>query len=271
MIYISNTLIKSQNIDDFDVAVYSFCIIKTMSANYTATTIDISDLAFHIYEKIQISNKVRDKLNKSMNRLIDNGFIHAEKLGRNKFIIYLDNLNVSNFEYFVSVEPADLCAIMRQSYEPASVLRQYLLVLSTINSGSKCSTYTLDWYGGITGRTIQTVSKYMSVLENLGLIYIYRSADKYAANVYGRAQDKAAIDFIGRKNGKPARINANSKRRFAQMYNHIKKVGIKKCGYAPEEVVLVHEYMKQRNEEIRQMAAAQPAIQPEYYDLSIFA
>ena len=268
MLNINDTLIRSLNITDFDVAVYSFCMINTMSGNYESVSMDISDLAYQMRGSLIISNKFRDKLNKSMNHLINEGYIHAEKPIRNKYIIYLDEFN--NFEYFTSVDPSDLRIIMQQSYEPVSVLRQYLLVLSTINSGSKCSTYTLDWYGSITGRTIQTVSKYMSVLEDLGLIYIYRSADKYTANVYGRAQDKAAIDFIGRKTGKPARINANNKRRFSQMYNHIKKVGIKKCGYTPEEVVMVHEYMKQRNEEIRQMAAAQPAIQPEYYDLSIF-
>ena len=112
--------------------------------------------------------------------------------------------------------------------------------------------------------TQKSIVEYNKILENIGLIYIYRQNDfiinkdtgeiTRLTNVYGRPEDKIYIDTfaINQQKYKDSYRyvennikKANDKRQFAQIYNQIYKNNDSK--YSQEKIQQVYEYVLQEN------------------------
>ncbi|WP_143452702.1 hypothetical protein [Konateibacter massiliensis] len=126
---------------------------------------------------------------------------------------------------------------------------------------------TIDFIAEKSGISIRTVIEYTKILEELGLLYVNRQNDfviddknniKQLSNVYGRPCDKEYIDIFASNQQKykssyryiQKNINTvNNNRRFAQMFNQLKKSNEnnEKNKYSNGEIQDIYNYVVSEN------------------------
>lgn len=122
----------------------------------------------------------------------------------------------------------------------------------------------MDYLSQLFGISERTIIRYNKILEDTGLLYIYRSNDFLISkdsgeilrltNIYGRPEDKIYIDAyaVNQQKYKDSYryvenniSKANTKRRLAQMYNQICKNNDSK--YSEEDIKQIYAYVMQEN------------------------
>ncbi len=102
----------------------------------------------------------------------------------------------------------------------ATVLRYYLLLLANISPSRKVCIKEEGWFAKQLKVSANSIATYNGYLENLKLIYVYRPAEMYLSNVYGRYEHKKYVNQEGKKicSQKRRFEKANEKRKYAAMY-----------------------------------------------------
>lgn len=226
---------------------------------------------------------MNDYIKCGIKELIDNHIV--EKIGEEQKQYILDCSNllspITN-EHFIVVMFYEVKKIFKvKSINNFLLLRYFVLLMSTISSkitvylpNGECKTrvvgnFTIEHLSKLSGISDRTIIEYNKILEEIGLIYIYRQNDfvidkenniKRLNNIYGRASDIEYVTAFANNQQKHYETfrylennnkKANTKRRLAQMYQQIFKGNDKK--YSKQEIIDVYEYVISENEKYERM------------------
>ena len=262
MIYISNEIIRDENITDDAVVVYVFLQILTYSPNYDSVTFNVSQIVDQAYGEVN-SHSVCDKVKAGLKSIVDNGYLDIIKESSHWWRIFMTSYKVAD-EGYVAISADAARTIMDDEHirNKPSILRYYLLLLTTIYTKTKVGTYDQSWFCEKLGVSKQTLSKYTRFLEEKQLIAVYRSALNNVSNTYGRFDDKALVDIEGgkRSQGREAHENANIKRKYVAMYRSF----IDGKEYPVDTLKEILKAMQARNYELQDLGAN---ARGEVYDL----
>lgn len=223
MLLILNDLIFDERLTDHDVMVYSFLKIQTYSENYESCLFNVAEIVDQIYGSIN-SHSTNVLIVKSLRNLMDAGYIVTKKKNQCTWHIFMNSYNIAPEDKFTLVNPDYLRKIMDSDYrKKPSIVRFYMVLMSTIYKETKVGTYELNWFADKIGITTATASRYFKCLEDLKVVYVYRSADFYTSNTYGAYSDKKLVEKEGAKRSgwREAHKNANEKRKYVAMYQQV--------------------------------------------------
>ena len=257
-----------------------YCALKSLLFNdeikEICTTYEI--LAYQLTRNINCSRRFYENLKQGYDELFDFGIINRIA-SRSKYdVIGCKNLFLSNKDdRFTIITYEELLKIFQiKNTNNFLLLRYFIFLIGTISStievylpSGKHKTrvignLTIEYISEVSGISERSIIEYNKILENNGLIYIYRHNDfilkqetgelSRLINIYGRLDDKEYIDIYAsnqksyKKSYKYVENNikkANYKRRLAQMYNQICKGNDSK--YLPEDIKEIYSYVLQEN------------------------
>lgn len=277
-IWLSEKIYKSDKISIYGLAAY--CAIKTLLPNEEIKDICITNelLAYQLTKSLNCSRDFYSNLQTGYTELLSNGFIkQIDSKGKYNIIDCSDLFITEDNEYFTIITYEELLTIFKQKTTNTLLLLKYFVYLiGTISSTidvyidavqHKCrvvGNLTIEYISKLSGISDRSIIEYNKILEEIGLLYVYRQNDflinknngeiKRLPNVYGRPCDKDYIDAFAinrQKYKKSYRYvennieKANIKRRLAQMYNQICKNNDSK--YSEEDIQQVYMYVLQEN------------------------
>lgn len=226
---------------------------------------------------------MNDYIKCGINELVDNQIVEKIDIIQKHYILDCSNLCKNNLkEQFTIITFNEVQKIFKvENVNNFLLLKYFISLIWTIsskitvyleNGESKnrvVGNYTIDYLSELSGITDRTIIEYNKILEEIGLIYIYRQNDfvidkenniKRLNNIYGRASDIAYIIAFANNQQKHYESyryvennnkKANTKRRLAQMYQQILKGKDKK--YSNAEIISVYEYVVSENEKYERM------------------
>lgn len=253
MLYISNEVIRDENLTDEAIIVYVFLQVLTYSPNYDSVTFSVSQIVDQAYGEVH-SHSINNKVKNALIEIINNGYLDIKQESLQWWRVFMSSYKVQAQGYV----PVDADAIRKILDEEdlrnrPTIVRYYLLLLSTIHTKSKVGIYDQDWFRNVLDVSKQTLSKYTRILEKLELIYVYRSAFSDISNTYGRFCDKELVEIEGdkRSKGHEAHENANSKRRYVAMYRSF----LNGKEYDIDTLKKIYSVMQDRNNELKNLGA----------------
>lgn len=224
-----------------------------------------------------------DYIKCGINELIDNHIVEKIDISQKHYILDCSNLSSNKFqEHFTIINFNEVQKIFKvENTNNFLLLKYFISLIWTISSkitvyldngefkSRVVGNYTIDYLSELSGIGVRTIIEYNKILEEIGLIYIYRQNDfvidkenniKRLNNIYGRASDMDYIIAFANNQQKHYESyrylennnkKANTKRRLAQMYQQILKGKDKK--YSNAEIISVYEYVISENEKYERM------------------
>lgn len=282
-IFLDSKIITDSELSSNAVAAYT-ALRRIQNFNTNKYYINIKLLAFQLTDDITLSRKYMERLSDGLNELIMKKYIEVVADNKEKdYILDIGSLLIDNQSdcnkdkvFFVVIESEEIHRIMDMDsrLDKFSILRYFMCMISTINHNAAYydvmgNTYdnfvgfmTNDYIGSLCGVTSYTTyDKYNHLLEDGGLIYIYRHSVmlrddkgklKNLPNHYGRYKDKDLIIgySVNRENfelGEDAvEKKANESRSLMQKYYCMVKYGTE---YPEKETKRIHRYVHYRNQQ----------------------
>lgn len=277
-LWLSENIYKSDNISFYGIAAY--CAIKTLLLNEEVKTICTTPdiLVYQLTHNIHPTRRFYEQVKTGYNELLQNNIIKKiDSSGKYDVLDCSDLFITGSNEYFTIITNEELLKIFQQKNTNTFLLLKYFIYLiGTISSSidvyidatqHKCrvvGNLTIGYLSKISGISERSIVEYNKILEDIGLLYIYRHNDflinsnngeiKKIVNAYGRPEDKKYIDSFAINQEKYKKshkymenniVEANNKRRLAQMYNQICKNNDSK--YSEEDIKRVYAYVLQEN------------------------
>lgn len=221
MMPIPNEIIKDPNLSDDAVLAYVFIKIHTYSTFYESCLFTTP----HIVDQIQgytNSHSVFCKTTRAIEELAENKVLEIAREDTTNWRIFMQSFKPIKGKY-VLVQPEALRSIMDcRARGKATILRYYLLLLANISPSRKVCIKEEGWFAKQLNVSSKSISTYNEYLEKLKLIYVYRPAEMYLSNIYGRYEHKRYVDQEGAKicSRKRRFEKANEKRKYAAMYRY---------------------------------------------------
>lgn len=214
MLALPISLIRDKNVTDRELFAYVFTKILTYSSNYNGCLFNLTEVCDQAYGEIN-SHSSYDRVAVGFKGLVDKNYLKVKKINKSSWFIFMDSFDLAD-ERFILVEPEDLRTLVDKiKSNKASVLRFYLLLVTTISAKTKVGTYQREWFAKAAGMSKSTVSGYFKRLEEIELISVYRTSDFYNSNTYGLYKDKQIVQEVGAKRGSEVNFD---KRKYTAMY-----------------------------------------------------
>lgn len=262
MLYISNEVIRDKSLSDDAVLAYFFLQVLTYSPNYDSVTFNVSQIVDQAFG-LTNSHSIQERIKVGLKNIVDNGYLDAVKESSHWWRIYMTSYQAQDQGY-TAVDASAVRTIVddEKLRNKPSVVRYYLLLLSTVYTKTRVGIYDQEWFCSILNLTKQTLSKYTQILEDKKLIYVYRSALMNISNTYGRYEDEELIiaEGVKRSKGREAHENANTKRKYVSMYRSF----MDGKEYDNDTLLEILRGMKERNNELLNLGAN---ARGEVYDL----
>lgn len=268
---------------DSTISVYglaAYCSIKSLlfaeEQKEICTTLDI--LAYQLTNSLHYQRRFIENISTGYQELIDQHIIKEIDVKGKYSVIDCSKLylNAEN-NYFTIITYEEIVKIFQiKSVNNFVLLKYFIFLMSTISSSIDVwldafqhknrvvGTMTISTLSKLSGISERSIKDYNKILEDNGLIYIYRPNDilihedsgqiKRMVNVYGRPEDKAYINKFGLNRKKYEKSykyvennikSANTKRRLAQMYIQIKRGNDQK--YSKTDIQDVFHYVVEEN------------------------
>ena len=224
-----------------------------------------------------------DYIKCGINELVDNHIIKKVDEQQKHYILDCSNLwtNTSK-EFFTIITFGEVQKIFNvENVNNFLLLRYFVSLISTISSkitvylengeykNRVVGNFTIDYLSELSGITDRTIIEYNKILEEIGLIYIYRQEDfvldkenniKRLNNIYGRTSDIEYITTFAKNQQKHYESyyylennnkKANNKRRLAQMYQQLLRGGGK--DYTEKDINAIYNYVIEENQKYERM------------------
>lgn len=229
-------------------------------------------------------DKINDYIKCGLNELIDSNQIIKLYEFQKHVVLDCSNLWIdTKKEKFTVITFSEVQKIFKvENINNFLLLRYFILLMWSISSkitvyleNGTCKNrvvgnYTIDYLSEISNISTRTIIEYNKILEDIGLLYVFRSGDftinkennniRRLNNIYGRSDDKEYIDAFGCNQKKyyesyhykESNIEkANNKRRLAQMYQQLLKGG--GTDYTKKEIIAIYQYVISENEKFERM------------------
>lgn len=268
---------------DSTISVYglaAYCSIKSLlfaeEQKEICTTLDI--LAYQLTNSLHYQRRFIENISTGYQELIDQHIIKEIDVKGKYSVIDCSKLylNTEN-NYFTIITYEEIVKIFQiKSVNNFVLLKYFIFLMSTVSSSIDVwldafqhknrvvGTMTISTLSKLSGISERSIKDYNKILEDNGLIYIYRPNDilihedsgqiKRMVNVYGRPENKAYINKFGLNRKKYEKSykyvennikSANTKRRLAQMYIQIKRGNDQK--YSKTDIQDVFHYVVEEN------------------------
>lgn len=241
----------------------------------TITPVSVERIAYELNDMEKIEKSLIDVIKSGLKELSQSQWITMKDFTSHEYLIDFSKLNLDTSKgFFIMVEKSEVKVIMasgEQTRKKVPLLRYYLALISTFNQ----SDYMEEMSGKVGGMSmgyiakqacidsIRTCMRYNQALENLQLIYVYRSNDKVKIydelkqinNCYSRYKDwQLCIQFATNYEEmfgyehivvktKKQKEEADNNRRLAAYYNQICAGTV----YPIERVREVKKYIHNKN------------------------
>ena len=264
----------------------TYCILQALAVptKIPIQCITHHQIIFYLTGKTnQQRNKIVDYIKCGINELIDNHIVTKIDEFQKHLILDCSNLWVDTKKNkFTIITLNDVKSIFKvENINNFLLLRYFIILISTISNkitvyledGSYknhvVGNFTIDYLSALSGISDRTIIDYNKILEDIGLIYIYRQEDfvidkenniKRLNNIYGRPCDIQYINTFAANQSKHHKSfnykennikKANNKRRLAQMYQQLLKG--KGDNYSKEEIINIYDYVISENEKYERM------------------
>lgn len=242
-LFIPKTLIDDPEITGLDLAVYiqlNLCSIKLFDE---PSCLGAGSIAYKLYK---YSNKNRAKIQQSFQKLIIKCPTYFSSDGDKKYIITNFYNNTDEFQVRITLQEYDTIANSEYSYK-FNMLKAYLVILSMARSYIKANgigylgtNFAYSWYANVCDCKEITFSNYVTCLEDLDLIYVYRPQDPHKTNVLAHKKyEKYIIKWTIENNyGKKESNETNKRRSLMGKYNYlVKQLDLgNPCPYSKKEL-----------------------------------
>lgn len=280
---IPEKLIFDNTFSNYSLAVY--CVLRTLSQPTRLPIQCVTQEQLEFYLTGQLSNRRRmsDYIKCGINELVENHIIEKNDIVQKHFILDCTNLCTNESqEHFAIITFEEVKKIFNVGNTNNFLLLKYFCSLIwTISSkitvylengeykNRVVGNFTIDYLSELSGIGVRTIIEYNKILEEIGLIYIYRQKDfvldkenniKRLNNIYGRASDIEYINTFAKNQQKYYESyrylennnkKANTKRRLAQMYQQLLKGGGK--DYTEKDITDIYNYVIEENQKYERM------------------
>lgn len=280
---IPEKLIFDNTFSNYSLAVY--CVLRTLSQPTRLPIQCVTQEQVEFYLTGQLSNRRRmsDYIKCGINELVENHIIEKNDIVQKHFILDCTNLCTNESqEHFVIITFEEVKKIFNvENINNFLLLKYFCSLIWTISSkitvylengeykNRVVGNFTIDYLSELSGIGVRTIIEYNKILEEIGLIYIYRQEDfvldkenniKRLNNIYGRASDIEYITTFAKNQQKHYESyhylennnkKSNTKRRLAQMYQQLSKGGGK--DYTEKDVTDIYNYVIEENQKYERM------------------
>ena len=213
---IPEKFITDNTFSNYSLAVY--CVLRTLSqpTQLPILCVTQNQIEFYLTGRLSKRRLISDYIKCGINELVDNHIIGKVDEQQKHYILDCSNLCISNSkEFFTVITFGEVQKIFNvENVNNFLLLRYFVSLISTISSkitvylengeykNRVVGNFTIDYLSELSGITDRTIIEYNKILEEIGLIYIYRQKDfvldkenniKRLNNIYGRASD---IEYI---------------------------------------------------------------------------
>lgn len=280
---IPEKLIFDNTFSNYSLAVY--CVLRTLSQPTRLPIQCVTQEQVEFYLTGQLSNRRRmsDYIKCGINELVENHIIEKNDIVQKHFILDCTNLCTNGSqEHFAIITFEEVKKIFNvENINNFLLLKYFCSLIWTISSkitvylengeykNRVIGNFTIDYLSELSGIGVRTIIEYNKILEEIGLIYIYRQEDfvidkenniKRLNNIYGRASDIEYITTFAKNQQKHYESyrylennnkKANNKRRLAQMYQQLLKGGGK--DYTEKDITDIYNYVIEENQKYERM------------------
>lgn len=190
--------------------------------------------------------------------------------------VYKTQLITKQPDTFIMVSDYIVSALISSKYSYyINMFWLYCIILVTTNKNImyRGSTCTYDYYAQILNTTTKTISNYITNLENLGIIYIFKSNHfNYLPNIIGKYEDKEFIDMWAKSHGYIEQDNKTNKHRsLMAKFNYLSKQVAtgNPSPYSREEVAEIRKYVMEHNKYCKAESKIDSAYLDKIKDLSL--
>ena len=280
---IPEKLIFDNTFSNYSLAVY--CVLRTLSQPTRLPIQCVTQEQVEFYLTGHLSNRRRmsDYIKCGINELAENHIIEKNDIVQKHFILDCTNLCTNESqEHFVIITFEEVKKIFNvKNTNNFLLLKYFCSLIWTISSkitvylengeykNRVVGNFTIDYLSELSGIGVRTIIEYNKILEEIGLIYIYRQEDfvldkenniKRLNNIYGRASDIEYITTFAKNQQKHYESyrylennnkKANTKRRLAQMYQQLLRGGGK--DYTEKDITEIYNYVIEENQKYERM------------------
>ena len=280
---IPEKLIFDNTFSNYSLAVY--CVLRTLSQPTRLPIQCVTQEQVEFYLTGHLSNRRRmsDYIKCGINELVENHIIEKNDIVQKHFILDCTNLCTNESqEHFVIITFEEVKKIFNvKNTNNFLLLKYFCSLIWTISSkitvylengeykNRVVGNFTIDYLSELSGIGVRTIIEYNKILEEIGLIYIYRQEDfvidkenniKRLNNIYGRASDIEYITTFAKNQQKHYESyrylennnkKANNKRRLAQMYQQLLKGRGEK--YTEKDILNIYNYVIEENQKYERM------------------
>ena len=240
-------------------------------------------LEFYLTGQLSNRRRMSDYIKCGINELVENHIIEKNDIVQKHFILDCTNLCTNESqEHFAIITFEEVKKIFNvENTNNFLLLKYFCSLIWTISSkitvylengeykNRVVGNFTIDYLSDLSGIGVRTIIEYNKILEEIGLIYIYRQEDfvldkenniKRLNNIYGRASDIEYITTFAKNQQKHCESyrylennnkKANTKRRLAQMYQQLLKGGGK--DYTEKDITEIYNYVIEENQKYERM------------------
>ena len=209
----------------FFLAVYCVLRILSQPTQLPILCITQSQIEFYLTGKLSKRRLINDYIKCGINELVDNHIIEKVDEQQKHYILDCSNLcSDTSKGFFTVITFGEVQKIFNvENVNNFLLLRYFVSLISTISSkitvyldngeykNRVVGNFTIDYLSELSGITDRTIIEYNKILEEIGLIYIYRQEDfvidkenniKRLNNIYGRASDMEYITTFAKNQQK---------------------------------------------------------------------
>lgn len=256
-------------------------LIRDEEMYILCTTPDI--LCYQLTNKLCNSRRFRESISVGLDELLNFKYILSKYEKKNHLVLDCSKLHLSDNDFFTIITHEEVLKIFQiETTNGFSLLRYFIYLIGTISSSIDVwldavqhktrvvGNLTIDYISKLSGISERSVIEYNKILENAGLLYIYRQKDfllnetsgeiTTLPNAYGRPLDKIYIDTFAlnqQKNKESYKWvdnnikKANTKRRLAQMFLQLSKGNGEK--YSRDDIFEIYKYVISENKKYKNM------------------
>lgn len=212
----------------------------------------------------------------SLKNLIKQGVVKGEKVNSYGYLLDVEQFGPYEFEFITINYPELKKIISTDYYYKFELVKFYLLIKYTLRVpvfiGSEkryISNIAQAFFSNTMDITKQTVHRYVTTLENLNCICVYRSTAPHKNNVYGLYGDEEFVEKYGRKNcSSQPRSEANEQRSLMKKYYWLTQGKT----YSPEETAEIKKAVIAHNDRMCMLAEEFPngGYRSRIKDMSVF-
>lgn len=276
-LFIPERIINDKTLSNYSLTTYCVLHALSIATHMPIQCVTQYQIEFYLTGKLSKRKLITSYIKSGINELISRHVVEKIDEDKKHFVLDCSNLIIDTTkERFTVLYFSEVQKIFNvKNTNNFLLLKYFIFLVGTISSKTTVylmngeyrnrvvGNFTIDYLSDLSGISERTIIEYNKILEEIGLIYIYRHHDfvidkenniKSLVNVYGRACDSEYIKTFGEncqkynssyRYSKNNSSKVNNNRRLAQMYQQLLKGGGK--DYTNEEILNIYHYVVSEN------------------------